>query len=104
MSNQFLDFNTLEQDVVYTVRSFQYLYGTTGYFYVIRFTKPDNTVYYMNVREGTTEGNLYDKLQTIRTGSEKKRFTFTKTNVRISSTLNTPFIIISGENDIVNLV
>ena len=101
--SRFINFNALEQDITYTARSMQYLYGSTGYLYKIRITKPDNTDYYMIIREGSIENNIYTKLETIRTGTQKKRFSFTKTNVEISSDLSVPFIIISGENDVINL-
>lgn len=104
MSIQFVDFNNLDQNVVYTVQSMQYLYGSTGYLYIIKLVKPDNTSYYMSIRENTIEGNIYAKLETIRTGPLKKRFTFTKSLINISSDVSAPFIIISGENDVVNLI
>jgi hypothetical protein len=74
MEKQFVDFNTIEQDVVYTAQSMQYIYGSTGYFYIIEITKPDNTVYYMNIREGS----VYEKLDSVRTGTQKNRFSFNK--------------------------
>jgi hypothetical protein len=100
---QFVDFTSLSQNVVYTVQSTQYLYGSTGYMYIIKIVKPDNTIYYMIIREGSIEGNIYEKLETIRTGTLKKRFSFTKVLVSISPDVSAPFIIISGENDVVNL-
>jgi len=99
----FVDFNTLEQDTVYTVEQMQYLNGSAGAFYIIHITKPDNSVYYMNIRDGVIGSNIYEKLETIRTGIQKKRFSFTKTNVAISSDVSAPFIIVSGENGVVNL-
>ena len=101
--SRFINFNALEQDITYTARSMQYLYGSAGYIYKIRITKPDNTDYYMIIREGSAEGNIYEKLETIRKGPQRQRFSFTKTNVEISSDLSVPFIIISGENDVINL-
>jgi hypothetical protein len=100
MSKQFVDFNTLEQDIIYTVQSMQYIYGSAGYFYIIKITKPDNTVYYMNIRE---VNNMYEKLETIRTGTQKNRFSFAKALVEISQDVSAPHILISGENDVVNL-
>ena len=104
MINRFVEFNTLEEDVVYTVLNIQWLYGSTGYFYVIRMVKPDRSVYYMNIREGSMEGNIYDRLEKIGTGViQKKRFTITKQTININSGVNSPCIIVSGNNDIVDL-
>lgn len=81
----------------------QYLYGSTGYIYIIKITKPDNIDYYMIIREGSAEGNIYEKLEAIRTSSQRHSFSFTKTNVEISLDLSVPFIIISDDNDVVDL-
>lgn len=75
---QFVDFTSLKQNVVYTVQSMQYLYGSAGYVYIIKIVKPDNTIYYMIIPEGSSEGNICEQLETIRTGTLKKRFSFTK--------------------------
>lgn len=99
----YVSFNTLEQDIIYTIKSMQYLYGSAGYMYKIKITKPGNTDYYMIIREGSAEGNIYAKLETIRTNIQKRRFTITKTNVDISSELSIPFIIVGGENEVVDL-
>jgi hypothetical protein len=99
MEKQFVDFNTIEQDVVYTVQSMQYIYGSAGYFYIIEITKPDNTVYYMSIREGS----VYEKLDSVRTGTQKNRFSFAKILVDVSQDVSAPFIIISGENEVVDL-
>jgi hypothetical protein len=99
MEKQFVDFNTIEQDVVYTAQSMQYIYGSTGYFYIIKIRKPDETVYYMNIREGS----VYEKLDSVRTSTQKTRFTLTKKLVDISQDVSAPFIIISFDNDEVNL-
>jgi hypothetical protein len=77
MSMQFVDFTSLTQNVVYTVQLMQYLYGSTGYVYIINIVTPDNTIYYMIIRERSIEGNIYEKLETIRKGTERKRFSFT---------------------------
>jgi hypothetical protein len=103
MDIQFLDFNTLEQDVIYTVQSMQYIHGSAGCFYIIKITKPDNTVYYMNIQEKSLECNTYEKLETIKTGTQKNCFSFTKILLDISQDVSAPFIIISGENEVVNL-
>ena len=99
----FLDFDSVVEGTVYTVRSMQYLYGSAGYFYTIEISDPDNIIYYMNVREGTFLGNIYDKLEAIRRSPEKKRFIFTKSLVAVSSDFSTPVIIVEGENGVVNL-
>lgn len=79
MSSQFVDFNSLEENVVFTVQTMQRFYGSTGYFYIIRITKPDNSInFIMNIREGIMENSIYEKLEEIRQGTQKKRFTFTK--------------------------
>ena len=66
MSIEFVELSTLDQDITFTVKSMQYLNGSTGYFYVIRITKPDGSVYYMNIRIGSLEQTIYDKLEEIR--------------------------------------
>ena len=105
MNNRFVDFNTLEEDVVYTVLHIQWLYGSAGYFHVIRMVKPDRSVFYMNIRERSIEGNIYDRLEKIRTGeTQNKRFTIKKQIININSGLNTPCIIVSGANDIMDLI
>jgi hypothetical protein len=81
----------------------RWLYGFTGYFYIIMITKPDNSIFYMNVREGTALNNIYEKLEDIRQNTPKKRFTFTKTSVPISTGVNALHIIIPTLNDIVVL-
>jgi hypothetical protein len=52
----------------------------------------------MNIREGTIENSIYTKLETIRTSTQKKRFSFTKSSVQVSSSTSTQCIIIAGEN------
>lgn len=58
----------------------------------------------MIVREGSAEGNIYVKLETIRPSNIKRRFTITKTNVEISPELSVPFIIVGGENEVDDLI
>ena len=99
----FLDYSSLVEGTVYTVRSMQYLYGSVGYFYVIEISDPDNVIYYMNIREWSFENNLFDKLERIRKGAEKKRFTFEKMSVDTSTSGSEALIIVSGENGVVNL-
>lgn len=50
----------------------------------------------MNIREGFGEGNIYDRLELIRKGAQKNRFTFMKTTVRINNEVSVPFIIVGS--------
>lgn len=96
----FLDENSLELDVQYTVTAIQHLYASSIYFYVIRFREDtSNTDYYMNVNSG----NLYDKLEQVRNSTQKNQFTFTKQLVNIYQDVSAPFVIIDGDNDVVEL-
>ncbi len=103
MSLQFVDYSSLEDSVVYTVQSFQYIYSSTGYFYVIRITKPGGAEYRMNIQKGMMENNIYEYLEGLRTGTQKKRFSFTKSSVQVSGTASVSCIIIAGVNDVVGL-
>jgi hypothetical protein len=53
----------------------------------------------MNIREGS----VYEKLDSVRTGTQKNRFSFAKILVDVSQDVSAPFIIISGENEVVDL-
>jgi hypothetical protein len=66
-------------------------------------TRPDNSIFYLTIREGTTLNNIYEKLEDIRQSTPKKRFTFTKTSVPISTSVNAPHIIIPTLNDVITL-
>lgn len=57
----------------------------------------------MIIRDGSIENNIYEKFEIIRTGTQKKQFSFTKTLVEISSDVSVPFIIVGGENEVVDL-
>jgi len=103
MSLQFVDYSSLENGVVYTVQSVQYLYSSTGYFYVIKITKPGGVEYRMNIQIGMLENNIYEYLEGLRMAAQLKRFSFTKSIVQVSSTVSAPCIIIAGVNDVVNL-
>jgi len=96
----FVNFNTLEQGTVYTVLEMQYLKGSSGYFYQIGIKKPDNSFFDTNIEAGS---NLYDKLETIRTGAEKNRFSFKISTFLISPDVSAQLIIIRGENDAIIL-
>lgn len=99
----FLDYASLDENVLYTTNSMQYLCGTTGYFYIIKIMDPNAHEYYMNIREGTMENNIYEYLESLRTIFLHKRFTFRKMPIRISDNVTAPFIIITGVNEVVNL-
>jgi hypothetical protein len=103
MSLQFVDYSSLEDGVVYMAQSFQYLYSSTGYFYVLRITKPGGVEYRMNIQKGMLEDNIYGYLEGLRVAAQKKRFSFTKSSVQVSSTVSAPCIIIAGVNDVVGL-
>lgn len=103
MSSQFVDYLSLEGSVVYTVQSFQYLYSSTGYFYVIRITKPGGVEYRMNIQKGMMENNIYEYLNELRVSAQKKRFSFIKSSVQVSPTVSAPCLIIAEVNDVVGL-
>ena len=92
-TRNFVSFETLEEDVVYTVKTKQYLYGTEGYCYLITVVAPDETEYYMNVYEEP----LLSKMRT------NKTFTFTKTKIEMDPGWTPAVIVVSGENDVVEL-
>ena len=103
MSLQFLNYSSLEAGVVYTVQSFQYLLSSTGYFYVIKITKPGGAEYRMNIQKGMLGNNIYEYLEELRITSQKEKFSFTKSSVQVSSNTSAPFIIIARVNDVVSL-
>ena len=73
---EFVDFQTLEEDVVYTVKTMQYLFGSAGYFYLITVDTPGKSTHYMTIHEGPWEKPIHDKLESLRKLGSNKKFTF----------------------------
>jgi len=71
--NTFLTEETLEENVVYTVRSYRYLYGNCQYYYIIKLGKTGG----VNMQMIVTGGKLYGHL-------EWNRFKFKKSNLDLS--------------------
>ena len=92
-TRKFLQLETLEEDVVYTVKTKQYLYGTEGYFYLTTVVAPDETEYYLSVFEEP----LLSKLRA------NKTFTFTKTKIELEPGWKPSLIVVPGDNDVVEL-
>ena len=69
-TREFVDFQTLEEDVVYTVKTMQYLFGSAGSiysgFYLITVETPGKSAHYMTIHEGPWEKPIHDKLESLR--------------------------------------
>jgi hypothetical protein len=83
----FLGFADLEIDTVYTVKSFQWLHWSVGALYIIYITKPNDETFGMVVTDGSTEIDLYLKLESIKTLPKPAKFTFAKKEIQYSSSL-----------------
>src|SRR6218665_1378650 len=77
-TREFVDFQTLEEDVVYTVKTIQYLFGSAGYFYLITVDTPGKSAHYMTTHEGPWEKPIHYKLEGLRKLGSNKKFTFIK--------------------------
>jgi len=101
----FLTFDLLKQDVDYTVATMQYLYGSTGYFYIIKVNEQDDVSdYYMLITNNSVLDNVYDKLEEMRKGNQKLKFSFVKTEIAVSQYVAAPFVVVRGVNEVVPLL
>ena len=75
--NTFLTEETLEEDVVYTVRSYRYLYGSCEYYYIIKLRKTGG----VNMQMVVTGGKLYGHLEWNRLRGVKEKLEFKKSNL-----------------------
>ena len=106
-TRQFLNFSTLKEDVVYTVKTTQRLYdeGLEYYIYLITVSAPDNPEMHYLAIYGvkTTLTAIYDKLEAYRMKGLTKEFTFTKTQIELEPNTQYLYILVAGENDLVEL-
>jgi len=78
--NTFLTEETLEENVVYTVRSYRYLYGNCEYYYIIKLGKTGG----VNMQMIVIGGKLYGHLQWNRLRGVKEKLEFKKSNLDLS--------------------
>ena len=97
--NTFLTEETLKENVVYTVRSYRYLYGNCEYYYIIKLGKTGG----VNMQMIVTGGKLFGHLEWNRLRGDKKEIKFKKTSTSLSSDVSADHIVILGHNDSVTL-
>src|SRR6218665_951425 len=106
-TRQFLNFSTLKEDVVHTVKTVQRLYDDSAeyYMYLITVVAPDDPLqYYMTIYDvKTTFTAIHDKLEADRSKGLAKEFTFTKTMIESEPNTRYPYIVVTGENEVVEL-
>src|SRR6218665_1335835 len=101
-TREFVDFQTIEEDVVYMVKTMQYLFGSAGYFYLdlITVDTPGKSAHYMTIHEGPWEKPIHDKLESLRKLGSNKNFTFTKTTLEAEKDFIWPYLNVAGESDV----
>jgi len=102
-TREFVDFQTLEENVVYTVKTMQYLFGSAGYFYLITVDTPGKSTHYMTIHEGPWEKPIHDKLESLRKLGSNKKFTFIKTTLEAEKDFIWPYLNVAGESDVIDL-
>ena len=106
-TREFLNFSTLKEDVVYTVKTVPRLYDDSAeyYIYLITVVAPDDpSQYYMTIYDvKTTFTAIHDKLEADRSKGLTKEFTFTNTMIESGPNTRYPYIMITGENEMVDL-
>jgi len=106
-SRQFLNFSTLKEDVVYTVKTVQRLYDDSAeyYIYLITIATPDDpSQYYMTIYDVKTALTaIHDKLEADRGKGLTEEFTFTKTRIESEPNMRYWYIVVTGENKVVDL-
>ena len=91
----FVTFESMDNDIIYTCKSYQYLHGTCGYyFYIIIRKYGDNGDKVMIVRDGI----LYDWLIKMIDSNSFTRFTFKKMNTQMSTDNSQDNVIIPVHN------
>jgi len=102
-TREFVDFQTLEEDVVYTVKTMQYLFGSAGYFYLITVDTIGKSTHYMTIHEGPWAKPIHDKLESLRKLGSNKKFTFIKTTLEAEKDFIWPYLNVAGESDVIDL-
>ena len=100
MSSLFLTEATLDRDVVYTIKSYRYLYGSCEYYYIIAVKKAGERISNQMVITG---GALFGYLENKRLLGDKKEIKFKKISISLSSDVSADHIVILGHNDSVTL-
>src|SRR6218665_3760200 len=106
-TREFLNFSTLKEDVVYTVKTVQRLYDEGLEYYKCLITvaaQDEPETYYMTIYGiRTSLTTIHDKLEADRIKRLTKEFTFTKTKIEAEPNEQYLYILVMGENDLVEL-
>src|SRR6218665_3274747 len=106
-TREFLNFSTLKEYIVYTVKTVQRLYDDSAeyYIYLIIVAAPDDpSQYYMTIYDVKTALTaIHDKLEEDRSNCLTKEFTFTKTTIELEPNTRYWYIVVMGENEVVDL-
>jgi len=93
--------------VVYTAKTVQRLCDDSAeyYIYLITVSAPDDpSQYYMTIYDvKTTFTAIHDKLEADRSKGLTKEFTFKKTSIESEANTRYWYIVITGENEVVEL-
>ena len=100
MSSLFLTEETLEDDAEYQIRSYRYLFGSCGYFYIIVIRKVGET---SDKQMVVRDGGLFGYLENVRLLKNKNEIKFKKTNINLSNDFGADHIVITGHNDYITL-
>src|SRR6218665_1607146 len=79
--------------------------GAEYYIYLITVAAPDDpSPYYMTIYDvKTTFTAIHDKLEADRSKGVNKEFTFTKTRIESEPNTRYSYIVVTGENEVVDL-
>src|SRR6218665_2586344 len=104
-TREFVDFQTLEEDVVYTVKTVQYIFDSAEYLYLITVDTPGKSTHYMTIHEGPGEKpiGLHDKLESLRKPGSNKKFIFLKTTLEAEKDFIWPYLNVAAESDVIDL-
>jgi hypothetical protein len=92
----FVTLESMDRDIGYECKSYQYLHNNCGYYYHTTVRKfGDSNDKTMIV----TNGIIFDYLQEVRERNSFTRFTFKKKNLMLSETNNEDVIIIIEHNN-----
>jgi hypothetical protein len=102
-ATKFLDFGTLEENVVYTAKTVQWVFGSEDYFYVLHVETSADKGYCMIIYDYSDEKALYDKLERMRQKGRYEKFTFSKVGVETAAERWVQCIVVAGDNGAVDL-
>ena len=92
----FVPFESMDSDIIYECKSYQYLHGSCGYYFHMSVRKTGDSNDKSMV---VTQGILFDYLIAVREGNWRTRFTLKKKNLILNETSSEDVIFILEHNN-----